>query len=398
MRRIGVDERRARLAIRHRLVPSARTDDDVAAIARSVVVLHATDPATVVLSALARMATPATATVTHALYEERTVLRMLGMRRTLFAVPVDLIPIVHASSTLAVAANQRRLLLKMLAEATVPELRDLAMPVDEWLRDVEARTLAAVADRGDALANDLSEDVPELAIQIPMNEGKKYAGKVGLSSRVLLLLAADGHLVRGHPRGGWTHGQHRWAPTEAWLGAPLPHVDVDEARIELVRRWLERFGPGTVADVAWWTGWTLGQTRAALAALDTVAVDLDGVEGLVLAGDEDPIDAPEPWVALLPSLDPTAMGWQERAWYLGDHKPQVFDRNGNAGATIWSDGRIVGGWAQRADGEVVTRLLDDIGRDASAAVAVDADRLQQLLGDVRVTPRFAAPLDRELRG
>ncbi len=55
-RPIGTDERRARLARRHLLLPSLRTDD-VAAIADAVVALHSTDPVTVHLSAMQRMGT-----------------------------------------------------------------------------------------------------------------------------------------------------------------------------------------------------------------------------------------------------------------------------------------------------------------------------------------------------
>jgi hypothetical protein len=399
MRTIGVDERRARLAVRHRLAPSARIDDDVAAIARSVVVLHATDPSTVVLSALARMAEPDVAAVQQALYADRTVVRMLGMRRTLFTVPVDLTAVVHASSSLAVAATERRKLLAILdggRDVGVAGLAEVRGPMETWLRDVEARTLAAVTARGDALANDLSADVPELGIRIPMNQDKAYAGKIGLSSRVPFLLAVDGHLMRGHPRAGWTNGQHRWSSTATWLGAPIAELDPDEARVQLVRRWLERFGPGTAADLKWWTGWPMGEVRAALARLDTVDVDLEGALGFVLAADDAAVAPPEPWIALLPGLDPTPMGWQARDWYLGEHKPRLFDRTGNIGATVWADGRIVGGWAQRKDGEVVTRVLEDIGRAALAEVDAAAARLQTLLGAVRVTPRFPAPLDREL--
>jgi hypothetical protein len=101
-------------------------------------------------------------------------------------------------------------------------------------------------------------------------------------------------------------------------------------------------------------------------------------------------------VALTPALDPTVMGWQGRDWYLGSHGPALFDRSGNPGPTVWCDGRIVGGWAQRADGEVVVRLLDDVGREATDAVGAEADRLRRWLGDIRVTPRFRTPLEREL--
>ena len=71
---------------------------------------------------------------------------------------------------------------------------------------------------------------------------------------------------------------------------------------------------------------------------------------MLLTGDESPTAPAEPWAALLPALDPTAMGWRERAWYVGEHTAALFDRSGNIGPTAWCDGRIVGGWAQRQDG------------------------------------------------
>jgi hypothetical protein len=101
-------------------------------------------------------------------------------------------------------------------------------------------------------------------------------------------------------------------------------------------------------------------------------------------------------VALLPALDPTVMGWSGRSWFLGEHGPRLFDRSGNVGPTVWWDGRIVGGWAQRADGEIAYRLLEDVGADAAAAVRAEAERLRSWLGKVRVTPRFRTPLEREL--
>jgi hypothetical protein len=57
---------------------------------------------------------------------------------------------------------------------------------------------------------------------------------------------------------------------------------------------------------------------------------------------------------------------------------------------------VVGGWAQRRSGEVVLRLLEDVGADAGAAIETEAARLAAWLGPVRVTPRFRTPLEREL--
>ena len=55
--RMSVEERRRRLGVRHRLAHASRTDD-VVAVTEGVVALHATDPASVFLSAAARMRSP----------------------------------------------------------------------------------------------------------------------------------------------------------------------------------------------------------------------------------------------------------------------------------------------------------------------------------------------------
>jgi hypothetical protein len=90
------------------------------------------------------------------------------------------------------------------------------------------------------------------------------------------------------------------------------------------------------------------------------------------------------------------MGWQARDWYLGPHRAQLFDRNGNAGPTVWVDGRVVGGWATDADGQVRTRQLEDVGREAAAAIDEEAARLTAWLDGVKVVPRFASPLHHDL--
>ncbi|MGH2899189.1 MAG: DNA glycosylase AlkZ-like family protein, partial [Solirubrobacteraceae bacterium] len=102
---------------------------------------------------------------------------------------------------------------------------------------------------------------------------------------------------------------------------------------------------------------------------------------------------------LLPALDPAPMGWKERAWYLGEHRAARFDRSGNIGPTVWCEGRIVGGWAQRRDdGEIVVALLQDVGAEMRRAVEAEAETLRAWLGATRVVPRFRTPLERELSG
>jgi winged helix DNA-binding protein len=402
VRTITVGERRARLARRHHLAAEARAAD-VVEVATDLVGLHSTDPASVYLAARARCVDDAgdVPAVERALYDERMVVRMLGMRRTMFVEPVDLVPVVHAACTRDIAVKERRKLITFIEEGGT------AADGEGWLSRVERATLEALSSRGEALAAEMSADVPELGEKIVVGRGTKWETTVGASSRVLFLLAAAGHLVRSRPRGSWISSQYRWAPVEKWFSGGVDDLDTAPARVELVRRWLAAFGPGTVADIKWWTGWTMGEVRKALGAVDPVEVDLGGATGLVLPDDvsaslspaesaESAEPAPAPWVALLPALDPTLMGWTDRSWYLGDHRPALFDRSGNPGPTVWCDGRVVGGWAQRPGGEVVFRLLEDVGRSAAEAIETEADRLTAWFGGVRVTPRFRTPLEREL--
>jgi hypothetical protein len=389
MRRIPVEERRARLVLRHRLAPGARTGDPLT-VARSLVVLHSTDAVTVFLAILARSEGVAPADIERALYDDRTLVRVLAMRRTLWVVPRELLPVVHAAATVDVAARQRRRLEQWVATAGVSK-RPAA-----WIARAEKEALSALEELGEASTTEVAAHVPLLATRLRLGAGTRFESTMSAASRILPQLAMEGLAVRGRPRGTWVNGQYRWQTTQAWLGGELEQLDPAEARAELLRRWLGAFGPATETDIRWWTGWTARDTRAALAAVPHAEVELEGSTGLVLADDLDPVEPPEPSAALLSTLDPTTMGWKEREWYLGPHAPTLFDSNGNAGPTIWWDGRVVGGWSQRRDGEIVYKLLEDVGADAGRAVEAEAGRVAEWLGDVRFSPGFLPPFQRGL--
>jgi hypothetical protein len=333
------------------------------------------------------------AAVERALYEDRTLLRLLCMRRTVFVIPTELAAAVLAASGTKVAAQQRKLLLGMLAE------NGIAGDVESWLADVERVALDALAELGEAAANEIGAADPRLRAELVVARGKSYEGKQRVVSRVLLVLAAQGLIVRGRPLGGWTSTQFRWSVADRWQPGGIPKMSTVDAEVELARRWLRTFGPATVDDLRWWTGWTATQTKRALGRLDPVEVDLDGTAGIVLADDLAPVTpADEPWVALLPALDPTPMGWNRREFYLGEHAGRLFDTTGNVSPTVWLDGRIVGGWAQRKDGEVAVQLLEDVGSDAVTTIKRCAAALTERLGDVRLTARARrpSPVEREL--
>ena len=387
MLRIELTERRARLARRHRLAPGSRAGEVVEA-ARSLVCLHATDPATVYLSTWGRVDGMTVADLDHALYVERSLVKHLAMRRTLFVFPRETLVAAQAAASNRVADGERRRLIRDVEKA------GLHPDGERWLSAAGDRVLAVLSDGREATSSQLREEVPLLEGSIAYGEGKPWGGQVPVGPRVLSTLSAAGRIVRGSNDGGWTTSRPRWASMKCWLGEEMTARPEAEGVAMLVERWLRVFGPGTAADIKWWLGSTVAAVRRALVALRAVEVDLDGEPGYLLPGDLEPTAPVEPWAALLPSLDPTSMGWFQRHWYLGPHKAQVFDTSGNAGPTAWWDGRIVGGWRQTETGEVVLQLLEDVGAEGLLALEQEAARLTTWLGATRVLPRFPSPLSK----
>jgi hypothetical protein len=379
VRQITDDERRARLARRHAIAPVHRRSDPVAAT-EAMTVLHATEAPSVYLSLLARVEGLRVEDVDRALYDERSLVKQLAMRRTLFVFPRDLLPAAWGSASARVAATQRARVAKDAEKA------GLADDGEAWLEAACAAALDRLADGSELSAQQLREDVAELSGRIELAPGKSYGGNFPIAPRVLTLLGAEGRIVRASNAGHWRTARPRWTLMSAWLGDVPEPMKPREGYAELVRRWLRTFGPGTTADLQWWLGGTATAVKQALGDVAAVEVALgrDGV-GWVLPDDVDPEPAVEPWGALLPVLDPTVMGWKERAFYLGPHAPMLFDTNGNAGTTAWWDGRVVGCWVQDPDGVVLLNLLEDVGSEARSVLEAEAGRLTAWLDGHRVS-------------
>ncbi len=387
-RTIGVAERRARLARRHRLLPTTRTDD-VARIADDLVALHSTDPVTVFLSAMVRMRHPSVEAVEQALYDERSVVRHHAMRRTLWVATPDVVRLMHAAATRKLVGPEHRRTAKLLEE------NGIADP-DSWLADARDQVVAALDEHGPLTARALGNKVPALRHKIVMAPGKKWSATVSAHTRVLLSLGFEGEIVRTKPTGTWINGAYTYAAMDDWLEGGLGDLDEREAARELALRWLRAFGPGTSTDLQWWMGWTVAVTRGALADCEAVEVGLDEGPGWVAPGDEAEAKPVGSWVALLPSLDPTTMGWKERDWYLPPEAAQAFDRMGNAGPTIWVDGRVAGVWAQTPDGEIRTHFFEKPTAKQGAAVERRVADLAAMLGGTRFTVRFPSPVSTAL--
>ena len=141
MRTIDVVERRARLARRHRLAPGHRAGD-VEEAAESMVCLHATDPATVYLSAWARVDGMKVPDMERALYADRSLVKHLAMRRTLFVFPRATLSVAQAGASDRVADTERRRLIRAVEEA------GLQKNGERWLKKASEQVLVGAYPTG----------------------------------------------------------------------------------------------------------------------------------------------------------------------------------------------------------------------------------------------------------
>lgn len=386
--RIDAEERRARLAERHRLLSRTRTDD-LPQIADDLVALHSSDPVTVFLSAMARMAHPSIEAVEQALYADRSLIRHHGMRRTLWVATPPVARLIHAAATRDLVANERRRTSQLLAAA------DVENP-EQWLAEAELQVLADLREHGPSTAREVGQRVEALRHRLQLAPGKAYAAAQSAHTRVLYILGFTGQMLRGRPS-SWINGAYAYADAESWLPGGLGELDAQQAAAELANRWLQRFGPGTTADLQWWMGWTVRRTKQALSDCGAVEAELEGEAGW-LAAEDPPLGPVEPWVAVLPGLDPTIMGWKLREWYLPKTSLEVFDTVGNGGPSLWVDGRVVGAWAQSKDGSIHTHYFERVAASRRREIDQRIEQLKSWIGDTRFTVRFPGDVHARLLG
>lgn len=397
MLRASNAHRRARIAQRHGLARQHRYDT-IAAATTAMTALHATEASSVHLALLARVKQLTPAEVDHELYEARSLIKTMAMRRTIWVVTRDLLPAVAGSAGRRVAQAQQRLLAKQASEFAAT----LGAPVDgvHWIDHVAGQVVATLTERGFS-HRELRDALPHLNVRFVAGSGK-WQAEVSLLARMLVLLAASGQVVRGRNEGHWKMSRPYWSSMRAWLGEPLVPEESVVGYREVVRHLLWTFGPVTETDLVWWLGSTKAAARQALKDLAAETVELeDHATGFVLPDDTADLQAPpdtEPWVALAPTLDPTTMGWKERDWYLPrEHVPFLFDTAGNGGTTVWVDGRIVGCWVQDDDGRVQLILKEDVDRSWLRLLDDEVDRLNDFLDGVNITNVFASPQVRGVR-
>ena len=184
------------------------------------------------------------------------------------------------------------------------------------------------------------------------------------------------------PTGGpWSFGQ-----VPAYLSARdlRRPGDVAASLRHLVVRYLEGFGPATIADVAQFAMVTRGRVREAVQALGDALVELEGPDGVVLLdvpGGELPGEGTPAPPRLMAMWDSTLLAYADRARIIPtDLRRLVIRINGDVLPTILVDGYVAGVWRPVEDGIEVT-ALHPITEDAWAGLDDEARGLRVFLAD-----------------
>jgi hypothetical protein len=293
-------------------------------IARDIYGLHATAPTTPYVSLFARARDFTRDKLDEQLYVKRTLGKIRCVRTTVHILPRETIPIAFAATKGIVEPNSEDFL--QYTGVTKRQYEETSKAILEILRSKGMSTL-----------------------QIK----KQLETKVNVSPLVNLM-CDQGLLMRGQSGRGWKSNTHTYYLfSDYFPEMDLNAVDQAQARELTVGQYLAGYGPATVRDISWWSGFTMTEVRRMLQSLahETTEVAIPELKEtyLMLAADADDLERFEPSggsvVNLLPASDPYLMGYKERERYL-DYKyyELVFDRSGNGTSTILVDGRVVGVW------------------------------------------------------
>lgn len=167
---------------------------------------------------------------------------------------------------------------------------------------------------------------------------------------LLAVLAQSGTIV--------LTGKTTYALFETVLPAPPPEITSDDVLRTLALRYATSHGPVTARDLAWWSGLTLTDARAGLAAaaFDLEVLVVDGIEYFHAPG----LQPAESGVHLLPGFDEYLLGYTDRSAQLSAEYSERIVPGGNGMflSTIVVDGEVVGTWRRNRSRDRVEVTLE----------------------------------------
>ena len=185
-------------------------------------------------------------------------------------------------------------------------------------------------------------------------------------------------LVRVPPSGTWERRRaDLFAAATDWLGSPPDDLDVERAAVHVVKRYLEGFGPATVAEIANWAGLRPNTVTRALTELRTRTFRAENGDELVDLPRAPLVDSDVPApVRFLPVWDATLLAHARRALVIKEEdRARVFNvKTPHSLNTFLVDGQVAGTWHVRG-GAITIDPFSKLSASARRSVDDEADRL-----------------------
>ncbi|NJN17652.1 MAG: winged helix DNA-binding domain-containing protein [Oscillochloris sp.] len=298
-----------------------------------------------------------------------------------------------AEPTISAALAERRIVRTWLMRGTI----HLAPPADvRWMLDLFA---PKIVRQSRPRLRQLELDGPTLVAAEKVIVTALAGGRQATRSDLFAALAAAGIAPTGQ-RGYHILVQLAYAkricfgphnekqPTFALLDEWIPNAPApgrDEAIATLALRYFRSHGPAGIADFVWWSGLTVSDTKAALAAiadqLESTTID----KQTYYFAPQPPISFAEPQVFLLPAFDEFLIAYRDRSAVLDPAYAALIVPGGNGvfKPMVVLDGRISGTWQRERKARQVEIRLHPFTSWSDAeqrAIAVSAEQYGRFLG------------------
>ena len=321
----------------------------------------------------------------EAAISKRTLVKAACMRRTLFLVPSKELAIFVRGAARRAEREIRWTLGKGVPEPVIDAAIEATLGVlDEPLTrpEIAERVSQALGVRKQDMHGGTGWGNRRRVDGVPV--GKLIFPVVEL----LHIVGSRGVVCYGPYRGN----EPTFVRADAWIPR-WKDVPAEQAERMLLRRYLQAFGPATVADFALWAGITLKEARAIWAHEQArlASVDVQGWEATVLRQDLDELAQAEfnrPLVRLLPYFDTFLLGHRERDHLLDtQYRPSVYRPQGWIAPVVLVDGRVAAVWEQAREGNrlrVKVTKFGPLSRRVIAGIREEAQDLGRFLGSPNV--------------
>jgi hypothetical protein len=183
-----------------------------------------------------------------------------------------------------------------------------------------------------------------------------------------------------------TGGPWSFRTSSAFVAAPTRkgREPLDESVQQLVLRYLEAFGPASVADFAQFTMLRRPVALRALQALGDKVEEVDGPDGVTLFDVPGALLPAEDTVApprLLPMWDSVLLAYSDRSRVIpSDYRRLVIRQNGDVLPTLLVDGYVAGVW-RPVEGGIEATAFDPLSVDVWRGLEAEARALVAFLAD-----------------